>query len=208
MDSWVYDYQGTSGNKDNIKIEINYSLRAHILEAEERRIIAEHFSTVYKVRSLAPIEIYGSKINALLSRAAARDLYDVKNMIHFGLFAKSEEEILRKCIVFYAAITAKDRKSINKNFDTTAIGLITNQKIKRDLIPVIKRKDHFELEPCRKLVIKYITDLMILTKLEREFLDKFESGEYIPELLFENKEILARIKHHPMALWKTRETQG
>jgi hypothetical protein len=49
---------------------------------------------------------------------------------------------------------------------------------------------------------------MILTKLEREFLDKFESGEYIPELLFENKEILARIKHHPMAVWKTRETQG
>jgi predicted nucleotidyltransferase component of viral defense system len=39
LDSWVYDYQGTSGNKDNIKIEINYSLRAHILEAEERRII-------------------------------------------------------------------------------------------------------------------------------------------------------------------------
>lgn len=36
LDSWVYDYVVVSGNKDNIKIEINYSLRSHILEPEER----------------------------------------------------------------------------------------------------------------------------------------------------------------------------
>lgn len=204
LDSWVYDYMGASRNKDNIKIEINYSLRSHILAAEERSIITEHFSSEYKVKSLAPLEIYGSKINALLSRAATRDLYDTRNMIHFGLFDESEEEILRKCVVFYAAISARDKNSINKNFDTTAIDLISNQKIKRDLLPVIKRKDDFELGVAKKLVKEYISQLMVLTKEEREFLDKFESGEYIPELLFEDKEILDRIKNHPMALWKIR----
>lgn len=205
LDSWVYDYMGASGNKDNIKIEINYSLRSHILEAEERAIITEHFSSEYKVKSLAPIEIYGSKMNALLSRAAARDLYDDRNMIHYGLFDESEEAMLRKCVVFYAAISARDKNSINKTFDTKAIDTITNQKTKRDLLPVIKRKDDFELEPAKKLVKEYITELMILTNEEKEFLDRFESGEYIPELLFEDKEILNRIKKHPMALWKTRE---
>lgn len=205
IDSWVYDYHGASGNKDNIKIEINYSLRSHVFEAEERPIITEHFSSEYKVKSLAPLEIYGSKINALLSRAAARDLYDTRNMIHFGMIHESEEEMLRKCVVFYAAISARDKNSINKTFDTTPIDLITNQKIKRDLLPVIKRKDDFELESAKKLVKEYITDLMVLTKAEKEFLDKFESGEYIPELLFGDKEIQDRIKSHPMALWKTRE---
>ncbi len=204
LDSWVYDYQSASGNKDNIKIEINYSLRSHVLEAEERPIITEYFASEYKVKSLAPIEIYGSKINALLSRAAARDLYDARNMIHFGLFNESEKEMLRKCVVLYAAISARDKNSINKDFDTTDIDLITNQKIKRDLFPVIKRKDDFELEPAKKLVKAYITDLMVLTKEEKEFLDEFESGEYIPELLFEDKDILDRIKNHPMALWKMR----
>lgn len=43
LDTWVYDYVGVSGNKDNIKIEINYSLRAHIFAAEERLILTEHF---------------------------------------------------------------------------------------------------------------------------------------------------------------------
>lgn len=205
LDSWVYDYHGASGNKDNIKIEINYSLRSHVFEAEERPIITEHFSSEYKVKSLAPLEIYGSKINALLSRAAARDLYDTRNMIHFGVIHELEEEMLRKCVVFYAAISARDKNSINKTFDTAAIDLITNQKIKRDLLPVIKRKDDFELESAKKLVKEYITALMVLTKAEKEFLDKFESGEYIPELLFGDKEIQDRIKSHPMALWKTRE---
>ena len=204
LDSWVYDYIGASGNKDNIKIEINYSLRSHILEAEERPIITEHFSSEYKVKSLAPLEIYGSKINALLSRAAARDLYDTRNMIHFGLFDETEEEILRKCVIFYAAISARDKNSINMKFDTTAIDLITQQKIKRDLLPVIRRKDDFELNSAKQLAKEYISELMVLTMEEKAFLDKFENGEYIPELLFEDKEILGRIKNHPMALWKIR----
>ncbi len=202
LDSWVYDYIGASGNRDNIKIEVNYSLRAHILLVEERPIITEHFSSEYRVKTLAPIEIYGSKINALLSRVAARDLYDARNMIYFGLFDESQEAILRKAVVFYAAISAKE---INKNFDTKAIDSITKQKIKTDLLPVIKRKDNFELESAKKIVKDYIADLMVLTKDEKAFLDKFQNGEYIPELLFEDKEILERIKDHPMALWKTRE---
>ncbi len=201
LDSWVYDYMGASGNRDNIKIEINYSLRSHVLEPEERPIITEHFTSEYKVKSLAPIEIYGSKINALLSRAAARDLYDTRNMIHFGLFDKSEEALLRKCVVFYAAVSAKD---LNKTFATKAIDSITQRKIKTDLLPVIKRKDDFELESAKKLVKEYISDLMVLTSEEKEFLDRFENGEYIPELLFDDKEILERIKNHPMAIWKTR----
>ena len=207
LDSWVYDYMGASGNKDNIKIEINYSLRSHILETEKRSIISEHFSSEYKVKSLAPLEIYGSKINALLSRAAARDLYDVGNMIHDSLFDKSEEKVLKKCIIFYAAISARDKKSINKTFDMKAMDSITKRKIRTDLNPVIKTKDDFELESAIKLVKAYISHLMVLTKEEKAFLDRFENGEYIPELLFEDEKILERIKNHPMALWKTREVK-
>lgn len=202
LDSWVYDYIGASGNRDNIKIEINYSLRAHVLQAEERPIITEHFLSEYKIKTLAPVEIFGSKINALLNRAAARDLYDVMNMIHFKLFDGSEETLLKKIVVFYAAISAK---VINKSFDASVIDTITKQRIKTDLLPVIKRKDDFELETAKRLVKAYIAGLMVLTEAEREFLDRFEKGEYIPELLFEDERISERIKNHPMALWKMRK---
>jgi predicted nucleotidyltransferase component of viral defense system len=201
LDSWVYEYINGGGNKDNIKIEINYSLRAHVLPAKECPIITEQFSSKYKVKSLAAIEIFGSKFNALLSRAAARDLYDIGNMIKFGLFDESEQDMLRKCVIFYAAISAKE---INKTFDTKAIDTLTEHKIKTDLLPVIRKKDDFDLEATKKAVKEYIEDLMVLTKSEAEFLQCFENREYIPELLFEDLEILKRIKNHPMALWKTK----
>jgi predicted nucleotidyltransferase component of viral defense system len=197
----VYQYINAGENKDIIKLEINYSLRAHILIAEERPIITEHFSSEYKVKTLAAIEIFGSKFNALLNRAAARDLYDVSNMIKFGLFDESEQTLLRKCVIFYAAISAKE---INKFFDTKAIDSLNNFKIKTDLLPVINRKEKFDLEASKKTVKEYIKDLMVLTKQEQEFLERFEGKEYLPELLFEDKDILCRIREHPMALWKIR----
>jgi len=51
------------------------------------------------------MEIFASKINALLSRVAARDLYDTHNLIHYGLFDESQYELLRKSVVFYTAIS-------------------------------------------------------------------------------------------------------
>jgi len=191
LDSWVYDYLDGGGNKNNIKVEVNYSLRSHILEAEERPILPEHFSYKYKVKSLAPLEIYGSKFNALLNRAAARDLYDVRNMIQHEIFDESQKEMLKKCVIFYATISAKE---INNTFDDKGIDLITKRKIKTDLYPLISAKDNFELESAKKLVKEYTLDLMVLTKEEKEFLVRFGDGEYIPELLFEDEKILSRIR--------------
>jgi hypothetical protein len=133
----------------------------------------------------------------LLSRAAARDLYDVYNMINAKIFDEASQQQLRKCVVFYAAISAKE---INKSFDTSAIDGITRYKIRTDLLPVLIRNDQFDLDIAKKSVKEYISELMVLLPQESEFLDKFEGKEYIPELLF-----LARIKAHPMALWKIRQ---
>lgn len=199
LDSWVYSYVNAAGNRDNINVEINYSLRAHILLPEERPIITEHFASDYQVKTLAAAEIFGSKINALLSRAAARDLYDVANMIRYGIFGESEEDLLRKCVVFYAAVSARN---INKAFDTAALDQLTKHKIKTDLFPVIRKKDSFDLDATKKLVKNYVENLMKLTESEAEFLDRFENKEYYPELLFLQEEIVARLAQHPMALWK------
>ena len=59
--------------------------------------------------SLAVLEIFAGKINALLSRTAPRDLYDVYNIIKAGFFQeKNERDMLRKAVVFYRAISQKE----------------------------------------------------------------------------------------------------
>lgn len=38
LDSFVFVYKNEGGTSDNIKIEINYMLRCHILPAERKRL--------------------------------------------------------------------------------------------------------------------------------------------------------------------------
>lgn len=43
---------------------------------------------------------------------------------------------------------------------------------------------------------------MVLTPGDKVFIDRFMQGEYVPEILFDDKEIINRIINHPMAIWK------
>ena len=80
LDAFHYNYINAANNKDMIKIEINYSLRSHILLPEDRTLITDAFGTPISVKTVAAMEIFAAKANALISRAAARDLYDFCNM--------------------------------------------------------------------------------------------------------------------------------
>ncbi|MBQ2980895.1 MAG: nucleotidyl transferase AbiEii/AbiGii toxin family protein [Lachnospiraceae bacterium] len=198
LDAFYYQYQNVGGNRDMIKIEINYSLRAHILEPVRRKILPEVFDDSMKVSMVAPMEIFAAKGNALISRAAARDLYDWGNLITANLF-KDERDMFRKCFIFYATISSEN---VNRYFDTSAIDSLTFDKIRRDLFPVLSKKDNFKLDEIKQQSKDYISELMQLTEREQEYMERFIVKEYVPELLFDNKDIVERIKEHPMAIWK------
>lgn len=193
----------SGGNRDMIKIELNYSLRAHVLQPTRRESLTDAFGDKSCLYTVHPIKIFAAKANALLSRAVARDLYDFNNLVASDLFqSKTEADLLRKTIIFYATISAE---TVNKTFDTSAIDSLTFSKIRRDLFPVLTKseaKSHFQLEQYKNAAKEYIHNLMILTPEEKEYMDRFVKGEYNPELLFSNPEILSQIENRPMALWK------
>ena len=204
LDSFVYSYTNAAGVTDNIKIEINYSLRSHVLPTEKKEIKFDAFGDRFLVNTVSPIEIYAGKTVALLTRAAARDLYDLNYMICSNLFGEKELELYRKCVIFYLAIATQ---SPPKELDYSSIESITAHKIKTDLKPVIRVKDAFELEEAKKTVTAFLSHNLYITEEEQQFLNQFESGHYTPELLFDDSEILARIQNHPMAIWKTNKNK-
>ncbi len=198
LDAFHYNYVNAAGNRDMIKIEINYSLRTHVFHPEDRVFVTDAFGEPIKVRTVAAMEIFSAKTNALLSRAAARDLYDFCNMTDMRLFSE-EKDMFRKCIIFYATISAKE---VNKTFDTSAIDSLVFSKIKSDLFPVLAVRDKFDLEGKKQQAKEYITSLMKPTEAENDYMERFIAKEYKPELLFDDEEIVERLRNHPMALWK------
>ena len=100
LDAFHYQYFNCAGNSDNIKIELNYSLRSHVLKPIKVTILTDIFEERFEIHILDPMEIFAAKTNALMSRAAARDLYDFNNMVHYGLFDQAQGDLFRKCIIF------------------------------------------------------------------------------------------------------------
>ena len=198
LDSDVYQYISASGVRDNIKIEINYSLRSHILPLTRRPIETLGIFTPVTVLTLDPVEIFASKIVALLTRAAARDLYDVNNMVSCGLFDELQIELLRKCVVFYLAVGTEDTP---ETYAFDKIDALTYRDIKMRLMPMLRKKDSFDLDLARLKVKKFLSGLLEFSDSMKEFLSLFRDGEYRPELLFDG-EMLNNVHWHPMAAWK------
>jgi predicted nucleotidyltransferase component of viral defense system len=198
LDSFIFTYINAAGVRDNIKIEMNYSLRCHIFPLERRRIKTLGYLSAADVLSIEPIEIFASKIVALLSRTAARDLYDINKMLEFDLFGVTQEDILRKCVVFYCAICFEN---VPDFFDFDRLRSLTKYKIKTDLLPVIRKTEKFDLASAQERIMTFLTKLLILNEAELLFLNEFRNKKYRPALLFDG-DILKRIENHPMALWK------
>ncbi|MDW7661550.1 MAG: nucleotidyl transferase AbiEii/AbiGii toxin family protein [Bacillota bacterium] len=104
LDSFIYEYTNAGGMKDNIKIEVNYMLRSHVLQISHRFFKSTWEPTGISVLCVDPIEIFASKIVALFNRTAPRDLYDIHNLVKSDFFDDLDKVLLRKCIVFYSAI--------------------------------------------------------------------------------------------------------
>jgi hypothetical protein len=120
-------------------------------------------------------------------------------MISFGLFDEHDITLLRKCAVFYLAVSG-DISEHGFNFGRATE--ITPHKIKTELYPMIRSMEHFDLQAARDRVFSFLTERMALNGKEAVFLERFASGKYEPELLFDDDEIPKRIENHPMALWR------
>jgi predicted nucleotidyltransferase component of viral defense system len=202
LDSFVYAYISAGGAHDNIKIEINYSQRSHILPLERRPIETLGIFTPVVIQTVSPIEMFAGKINALLSRDESRDLYDVYNMVRHNLFDKEQQDMLRKCTVFYSAISGECEVEA---FTPDKMNAITYSHIRASLNPVINKLERFDFAEVKERVKQFLSDFLVLKDNERDFLSAFRKGDYRPELLFDGQ-MLERIKNHPMAAWKMAHT--
>ena len=200
--SFVIEYTDVKGNPDNIKVEINYTLREHILEGKPLELSTEIFKNEnFKINCVHPIEIYGAKITALLNRTTARDLFDVYTLAKYDLFDEEEKEMLKKCFIFYyiaiAGYSLQDMK-IEK------IEEIQKQDVKNKLIPTLKNRNPkaSDVEDMKEMVREYLKDILDLDNNQRLFCEKFKDKIYEPELLFDDEKILKRVEKHPMVMWK------
>ena len=165
------------------------------------------FLQSFSVNTLAPIELFATKLNALVNRGAMRDMYDIWNMIRIGLFVTdAERDLLRKSFVFY--LTVGSSIPVGK-IPTSFTSLPTIEsanfsKIRAQLLPMLRKTEKFDYVEAKECVLKWLGEFLQFTPQEVEYINQFNNHSYRPELLFDDKDILSRIEQHPMAVWRIR----
>ena len=199
LDSNVLGYENNAKMNDNIKIEINYLEREHVLPLQRRDIKVPWYGQKINVLCVSDLEIYGSKITALTTRCKARDLYDAVNLYKLMKDYPFNLEIVRKCAIFYRAIGTKE---IDRVFDNDKILNLTDNVVKRTLQPVLRKGEFLDVERGFRTIEPFIQSTYELSRDEKNFLDNFEKGVYRPDLLFDSKEMIENVRYHPAAIWK------
>lgn len=189
-----YSFTNAFGNKDNIKIEINFIDRIHIFDID--MVEASYFGKHAIVSTPIKEELFGMKICALIDRAKPRDLYDVNNII--AISPKLEKKKLRKSTLFYLSL---DGVFVVDDNTFKKAEAITLNEIKRELLPVLAKGDKFDLKETKAKVLACLKELLVMNDAEKQYMNRFSIGDYNPYLLFTdsvNEEIL----YHPMAKWR------
>jgi len=198
LDSFVISYSPSGGGSDNIKVEINYAMRSHLLPLENKILDLGIIDNPFLVLTVSKIEIYAGKINALLSRNQIRDLYDTYQMINYKLLNHEEVKTLKSISLFYRYIQ-NDTLAFDSNFPQR----FTRRSYVRDLLPVIKKGDTFDLGQAIESVSGFIEMITDYDENQHGFINSIENGTPSFDLLFQDEEMKDLAENHPLTQWKT-----
>ena len=193
-------YDTVTGSRDKIKLDINYLARCHVFEPVLSFIGHPFFKDTHiKVFHLQAIEIFGSKMGAFFERTKPRDLYDLYSLSQSELMKSDEEKtLLRKCAVFYSTIGNESQENwLGRDIDQ--LTQMNFSKIRSQLLPMLRIKaGAYPKAKVEDVAADFVKSVMKLDEADKDFIERFQSGEYCPELLFGAQ--MKHLEQHPVAL--------
>lgn len=193
-------YNTVTGSRDKIKLDINYLARCHVFAPIESTINHPFDpNKTIKVFYLRDVEIFGGKMGAFFERTKPRDLYDLYSLSQSELMTSNEEKtLLRKCAVFYSTI-GNDSGDNWLEKDVDGLTQMSFSKIRSQLMPMLRIKaGAYPKEKIELAVAGYVKSVMQFDDIDKEFIMRFQSGDYQPQLLFGPQ--MKHLEHHPVAL--------
>ena len=201
LDSFVFNYSNMFNAIDMIKVEINYMNRIHLFECEKRTITLQLKDKV-EVFVLNKLDLFASKVNALINRTTIRDIYDVNNMIINKTIENDEFNLFKKCVIFYSLLSSFDKANIKVLFEEckNRMNAFIGKRVPQYLTATLKQNEEFDINNA----VNNISDLLdnILKSLTGNEITFIKSFPNVIVDLFDNDLIAEKVKKHPMIIWK------
>lgn len=80
---------------------------------------------------------------------------------------------------------------------------LDQREIDQALAPVLGLDERPDREALTRAIVPFVSALVTLSEAEREYAERLQWGEFVPELVLEKQpELLERARRHPGLLWK------
>ncbi len=192
------NYVGEASRKtDNLKVDLNFLMRAKLVDLENR--VARWPGASQPLPVLRMEEIYGSKVAALVQRTAARDLFDVYALRHSGV--EMDGPLLHACAAFYLSLT----KTFPENMGDRALERAGRHTDLGDLAGLVSADSLPGPREMAQAAVEVIEPMIDLTGFAASYYQAMSRGEYRPELIFGAwPTVLENARDHPAGRWKAK----
>ncbi|MFH1278915.1 MAG: nucleotidyl transferase AbiEii/AbiGii toxin family protein [Candidatus Eisenbacteria bacterium] len=194
------DYSRFDGLDDRVEIDVNYMYRICLLPVEERSIWRPGEEPELRFPLLSFEEIAAGKLLALLDRVAPRDAWDVARIPTLSTNPWPGDRLRSIFVAFSGALPHPLHA-----YDRSRIERLDEKEIQRRLHPMLRSGHRPRSEELVEKAWAVVRPFLDLTPAEREYIDRLQSGDFQPQLLFpEDAELAERLQQHPVLLWKAK----
>lgn len=191
-------YNGDWG-PDQVKIDCIYMNRSPLFEP---RLCTTTLRPEAQILMFCDYELAGGKVKAFFDRIKVRDLYDVSNLNQlFASLDSEEERLFHQTALYYASLSARFPQS----FEGRALRFSDKEADFADQLVPMLRSNNRQIS-LQKLIEdgEAFIERFVLPRNESEceYLTRFATGEYCPELIFDSNSMTQAAKESPEALWK------
>lgn len=196
LDRYDLYYKNSVGNRDRIKLEINYLKRSTILKPVEMNFDHIFELEEFKVLTLKIEELFGRKLSALVRRATPKDLYDIYMLIKSSL--EYDRDLMKKCFIFSLCLDGDPREIEYNVFEE-----ITPHDVWTSLTPLLKKEEKIEFDEMKEEVKPVLDYMCDFSEREEKFIRTFfDDKEYKIEILFEDNSYNKNVLEHPGIEWR------
>lgn len=197
-------YKNILALNDRIEVDIFYMHRIPLGDLQKLEMFSFDNDMPPTVATLCSTEeIVSGKFKALVERYASRDYFDAWHIP--SLFQDSwPTQRLKK---FFVLCCGGLNHPLTK-FNLERLDKLEQENVDSKLVPMLSKETPVLVEDLCKHAKKSLAPLLDLDDAEKEYTERIQYGDYLPELLFPDElEFAEKLKKYPAVLWKVKNAR-
>jgi len=191
-------FRTSQGAMNRVEVDINYLHRQPLLPVTTRAMWSPVDGREVGTAVLSVAELCAGKICAMLDRATPRDMFDVRRLPEVA-GQEWRTAILRGIVM----ATCGTLPHALHSYGLDRMARLSDSEVQQQLHPMLIRGETPSAADLVGEAWSAIEPFLCLTDREREFSDRLQRGELLPELLFpDDEELGERVRRHPGLMWK------